>query len=888
MIDLLKVLPFAGGGRVRIEATLASNTSSDLDGVELSARIEPWPKGQPLWEGSIGATAVRAGQEAAVTTNVSGLCPQLWSLTAPHLYNLTVTARRAGAALASQTVRFGFRSFETRGGQFLLNGKPIYLRGNSINPPGRDVPDEVGLSRPFAEAYIRDLKSRHVNLVRVDSDLWLDVCDELGMMVFAGRYGRPRGGTKTEPPKDCDAAIAEYKKEYLERYLRHPSHVISILSNEMPHKGKEGERYAVFFDRAHETLRQWDPNRLYIGNAGFGQGRGGEIYDQHTYWGWYGGDFLANYARLRDSATHAAQPWTFTECVGAYTTPEGRFSVAGKLLGTSLAWAGHRDGQATAALRYQAFLMKQFIEIQRRLRPLNPNLAGIMPFTIIWFDWKGILRFEDMRPKPVAEQMRISYQPVLLSWELWKSQVYAGAQVRCMAHLVNDAEDFSGLSGTRLLWQVMGRDGKSVAAGQAALPDAPYYQARSLPVTVALPSDLATGDYALTGQIIKGGTTISSNSAPLFVAAPEWSRPHFAPARPALLYDPSGKTAAALKRLGVTFTQTSGALSLSDLSVPFVVGEEAWDEELAEQQQKLRGFVRAGGRVLLMRPDPKIFDGKWLAAQIHLDARQGAFVNIERPGHPAFEGLGPERLEYWSDYTDWDQTRKDLPRIHPVTAYAKLGDVNDLGHVAVLADLGTGLTHIALCEVFDGKGSVILSTFELASRSGLDPVADRLLGALAAYAASPQGHALCPLIDAPIVWGDYPTERGVVVSPLQGLLVNQDRDTPRGRRPFGPFSYGGATGGYIMDPHPETETGWGLFHVAIPAGRTRMATTVQNPTGKDVSLEIQINRAAPAAQEPIPAGRTRTIQTPLPAGATDLAVRYAGEKKLILLKTAFE
>ena len=34
-------------------------------------------------------------------------------------------------------------------------------------------------------------------------------------------------------------------------------------------------------------LEAWDPSRAVLGDAGFGEGLGGQIFDDHTYYGWY-------------------------------------------------------------------------------------------------------------------------------------------------------------------------------------------------------------------------------------------------------------------------------------------------------------------------------------------------------------------------------------------------------------------------------------------------------------------------------------------------------------------------------------------------------------------------------------------------------------------------
>ena len=77
-----------------------------------------------------------------------------------------------------------------------------------------------------------------------------------------------------------------------------------------------------------------------------------------------------------------------------------------------------------------------------------------MPFTIVFHHWDGVSSFAEMKPKPVARQYQLSYQPILLSWENWQSQVYAGKKLSVVAHVVNDDDYGNGLSNARLHWWI--------------------------------------------------------------------------------------------------------------------------------------------------------------------------------------------------------------------------------------------------------------------------------------------------------------------------------------------------------------------------------------------------------------------------------------------------
>ncbi len=435
-LEFDKLLALTTTNSVRIE--VAPRAGEDFAGVEFGAVITHAGNGRLLWEGPLGQVARRASKGASFTKTVPSLKPELWRPDSPVLYSLRVTAAKAGKTLGAKAVRIGFRSFEIRDGQFHLNGRPVFLRGIAINPPGRTIPPEVGESRPFAEAYVRCLKSQNVNIFRLTTDesqVWFDVCDELGMMMYAGRYGSPpeADAGKRVAPKDFAPCIAGYRKLF-ESYASHPCIVMYLLANELPVSGERGKAFSDLLTRAHAALKEWDPTRPYIGNAGYGEGREGDVCDVHRYWGWYYNSFLTYY-NLRDRLYPKPlfgdpvknQPLTFTECVGSFTGWQGEFNlIRSKQLAPQLGWIGHAANRREDALAYQSFMVKQATESFRRMRPLNPRLAGIMPFTILFHNWSGITSFDQMKPKPAMEQLGLSYQPVLLSWELWSPQVVCG------------------------------------------------------------------------------------------------------------------------------------------------------------------------------------------------------------------------------------------------------------------------------------------------------------------------------------------------------------------------------------------------------------------------------------------------------------------------------
>ena len=943
-VSITSVLPFAGADQVRIDVTLAAGGSAA--GATLAGRIESSADGTLLWQGGLGSITVSAGRAQTVSTTLTGLTPRLWSLSDPALYHLTVTAADGAARTAEKKVRFGFRSFETRDGRFWLNGKPIFLRSNSINPPSRGVPDEIALSRAYIEDYIRCLKAHNINTIRTTHDLWLDVCDELGMLVFSGNYGVPPLSTKSGPTHDVEGAVEKYKEAFA-YMVRHPSAVIYVLSNEM---SKANPDWPVFLTRCSTLLKDWDPTRSHIGNAGFGLGLGGDIYSSHPYNGWYGGTFL-DFLRYRGDRRKAeeitpGQPWMLTECVGSYTVSDGRFNVIDKQLATQLAWSGHAANQTELGVRYQAFLVKQVVELFRRLRSHNPDLASVSPFTIMFYNWRTISTFDAMKPKPALEQAKISFQPVLLSWECWTSQLYAGAELKLIAHVVNDSDDCRALRQGVLEVGLRDGQGRMHAQSRTSVGDVPYYGTRRCPVTLTIPSTLPTGEYTVVGRLLEEGKAVSENTTGVFVAGRDWKAAVLGRDLPKVyrLYDTAGKTAAAFGRLGVPFSPIREFSTLTPSEV-LVFGARSVDKAAVAQEAALKAFVRQGGRVLYLMQEPAALGTFWPISTTDSDnplamksAGSGMFINPERPRHPVFAGIDRTRLELWSDYTGWNETQDGAPDIFPVESGFRFaagerrvtgwdmdvradvgvtfafGGREALKQTAVLADYGRGLGSVALCEIVEGSGSVLLSGFNLIDRVGLDPVAERLLKNLLVYAASPLPRQLHPTMDQTVRWGDYASEQGLIIEKHNGLMPNvvyqgfvagyaDDPDSKAklpgsfnnnpdpvyltyGRRLMGPYDFTATC--HNVDVEPKAGAVTAVFYATVGRDGARMIHRVKNATRDAATLSIRVNGSGGDTVHRFAKGQTLEVASPVPAGAETVCVELAGTKGLVLLETRFE
>jgi len=236
---------------VRLELSIATATASELVArTRLERTIQPG-----RW-----TPAVELSVEA----------PRLWQLDDPFLYRASARVRTEAAhGVHERSARFGFRDLRVERGFFRLNGKRIFVRSTHTGnhcPVGQIIPPAAA-----PDLLRRDLlyaKASGYNMVRFIAGMahpWqLDVCDEIGLMVYEESYAAWLLGNSPQMAERFDASTAEMVR----RDRNHPSVVIWGLQNEDPD--------GPVFRHAVESLalvRYLDDTRLVLLQSGRWDGR---------------------------------------------------------------------------------------------------------------------------------------------------------------------------------------------------------------------------------------------------------------------------------------------------------------------------------------------------------------------------------------------------------------------------------------------------------------------------------------------------------------------------------------------------------------------------------------------------------------------------------------
>ena len=182
-----------------------------------------------------------------------------WDEGEGNLYALS--ASLGGVA---KTVSFGVRTFCAQNGRFVLNGRPLFLRGETncaVFPETGHPPTDVASWRHILAVY----QSYGVNCVRFHShcppEAAFIAADETGMLMQPElSHWNPRNAFSSPESR------AYYRAE-LEGVLcmlaNHPSFVMLTLGNEL-HMNEDGQAFA---DSLLALARSIDPTRLYAAGS---------------------------------------------------------------------------------------------------------------------------------------------------------------------------------------------------------------------------------------------------------------------------------------------------------------------------------------------------------------------------------------------------------------------------------------------------------------------------------------------------------------------------------------------------------------------------------------------------------------------------------------------
>ena len=182
-----------------------------------------------------------------------------WTAETPHLYTVLVTLKQGDKVLEVIKQRVGFRHIEIKGGQLLVNGQPILIKGadrHEMDPDGGYI---VSVERMIQD--IKIMKLLNINAVRTchypDDPRWYDLCDEYGLYLTAESnlesHGMGYGEGTLAKREDYAKAHIERQEGNVCSFKNHPSIIVWSLGNEAG--------YGPNFEKAYDWIKAYDNTR---------------------------------------------------------------------------------------------------------------------------------------------------------------------------------------------------------------------------------------------------------------------------------------------------------------------------------------------------------------------------------------------------------------------------------------------------------------------------------------------------------------------------------------------------------------------------------------------------------------------------------------------------
>lgn len=184
---------------------------------------------------------------------------RLWTAETPWLYTLKVKSYDRKEQTEEASLRMGFRDVKVEGGQLLVNGQPVLIKGanrHEISPYKGYV-----VSREDMVKDILIMKQLNINAVRTchypDDPQWYDLCDEYGLYVVdeanIESHGMGYGDASLANNTDYAVAHLERTRRMVKRDFNHPSIITWSLGNEAG--------YGPNFAKTYELVKSMDQSR---------------------------------------------------------------------------------------------------------------------------------------------------------------------------------------------------------------------------------------------------------------------------------------------------------------------------------------------------------------------------------------------------------------------------------------------------------------------------------------------------------------------------------------------------------------------------------------------------------------------------------------------------
>ena len=733
-----------------------ANSGKSKDITVQTSIYEKDKKGTPLYQSKNVTKKLSENTTDNINLSVSDINPKLWSPEDPNIYTLQIDILEGETIIDTHKETIGFRTIETIGNKFFLNGKPYWLRGAN-HPPIGIAPNDTILANKF-------LQLMHTNNQMVTrthgtaiTKAWADAADKQGVGIsLEGTWPWVMLG-KEIPSSYLLGLWKEEMLSLVRKYKNHPSILFWTVSNESyftnsyssdAASGLRLKKWKIMSDLIKE-IRKIDPTRPISATSGYIRVQSdyenvlkpagiddGDFDDSHnSYFGWYNPDhyFLYDGKWTKElylsTGANKNRPFISQELSSGYPNNDSGHPTRDYIFDHYVpqAWVGdwaYEDHNPNYYLKRNAFLTK---EIGETIRRTGIGAAGVMHFAnICWF--RNAYDANTIENYPVVSAMKKALSPVLVSAELYGRNFFSGDSLNTKIAIINDSEDGQSLDNGKLVWEVIYED-KVLSTGNIATEEVEHYERLWKNIKVQLPQKLpvpkAQCELRLTLQI--DSKTITQNSYDLNICQTEWVIDESKQVNGVELFDATGQSKKVLETLKIDYKELK---TLDSINGNLLIVANIDDKVLtSKEQSQIKTFISKGGKTLFLHAGKQLLSLFPEKVESILD-KPGRVVNMHVPESPVFNDIKPMELSWWhsDNKTGYPQACKRSYRLKDIASSDKLVTFIEV-HGYVGGDRGkrlNDLSGVPLAQFNYGKGSVIISEMEF-NMGWKDPIAARVL-----------------------------------------------------------------------------------------------------------------------------------------------------------------
>lgn len=651
----------------------------------------------------------------------------LWDPDTPYLYMAELELIEGEQVLDRHEEVFGFREFWCEGRQFMLNGIPIRLRGDSWHFQG-------GLQQ--TEAYIRNwyrmCRSVGINSIRLHAEPYPEnyvrIANEEGMLIIdeTAIYGSGKSMLADHP--DYLDNCRKHVQRLVKRDKNHPSVIMWSLQNEMRWvDGRDG--YKVHIPGLMEAIRELDATRPIVA-----EGDNRLVSKAHT-------EVESRHYNIDGTIAQwdRSVPLSFGEHGGWwYICPQNASMYAGlqAYRSTDESTAGlaqkerlfveyaRRQGvSGIATFNFAHYFMRSMPENDVAVPPSEPGLPGVKPKVIPAYSLtinNGLLPDDPMYvANPAFATMAEAFKPVTMFAAEYNHCFYDDATITRSFDVFNDT-----LSAQDVRIEFVIRQGETIVHERSFI----FRQEPAEQKTIAIswtPIHVETeGMIVLTAVLFHGDRIMHELRKEYRLVSGSLLRHPVEVGRPTAYWGSETDYFKIRNLVPDCKRVARDGLALLSCDHLLIIGSKAEDPD-GGLEAELKGFVARGGRLLMLEQC-----GLSLGGRLRLSRRPFLRAHAGDYQHPVLKGLSDSDLMFWHE-----ELREEgpLPIIYAAFEKPLQGDFTLLLECSA-GDFGDGGDLWSpLLEYRSGSGMFVANQLELMANLPRVPQACLVLRNLLAY-----------------------------------------------------------------------------------------------------------------------------------------------------------